>query len=144
MRPERQRSVLFAAWSERLRRGVCLPLFRTLNPPGPCTPRKTPRASRVWPGSNSCEAGNSRHSRNSMQPSGASPPRKAGNAKKAVLCRSWATGCAGNAGLIRCGLPNRRAKNALRTCGRQCRRRRNGNSVAMKRGLRTKHGCGHV
>lgn len=140
IRPVKQRPVPFAAWPERLRRGVCLLLFPILNPPGPCTPKKRPRASRVWPGSSSCEAESCRLWLNYTPPSGVLPPRKAGNANRAALCRKWATGCADNAGSIRCGLPVRQARNVLKTCGGQCECSRNVSRVSMRHGLQTKLG----
>lgn len=120
--------------------GVCLLLFPILNPPGLCTPKRRPRASRVWPGSSSCEAESCRLWLNFMPPFDALPPRKAGNANRAALCRKWATGCADNAGSIRCGLPVRQARNALKTCGGQCGCSRNVSRVSMRHGLQTKLG----
>lgn len=102
--------------------GGCLPLSKILNPPGPCTPRKTPRDSPVWPGSSSYGADNSRRSRNFTPPSGALRPRKAGNANRAALCRKWATGCAGNAGSIRCRPPNRRNSGTIWNFAKRCGR----------------------
>ena len=87
--------------------GVCLLLFPILNPPGPCTPKRRPRASRAWPGSSSCEAGNCPLWLNFMLQFTDSQTRKAGNANRDALYRKWATGCADNAGSIRCSLRNR-------------------------------------
>ena len=77
-----------------------------------------------------------------MPPFDALPPRRTGNANRGALCRKWATGCADNAGSIRCGLPVRQARNTLKTCGGQCRHGRSGNNASMRRGARTRHGCG--
>lgn len=131
MRQVKQRLVPFTARSERLRRGGCLPLFRILNPLGHCPPKRTPRASRGWLGSNFCARDNSRHSRNFTPPSSASPPRKAGNA--------WATGCASNAGSILYALLNRWVRDALKPCERRFRHGRNGNNASMRHGEQTRH-----
>ena len=139
MRPER-RSILFAAWLERLRRGACLLLFPILNPPGPCTPKRTPKDLRAWRGSSSCEVESCRLWLNSMQQSADLPPQKAGNANRDALYRKWATGCEDNAGSIRCSPLNRWDKSTVRTCSRQCGCKRNESGVSMRHGLQTKLG----
>ena len=67
-----------------------------------------------------------------MPPFDALPPRRTGNANRAALCRKWVTGCADNAGSIRCGPPVRQARNARKTCGGQCRHGRSGNKARLR------------
>lgn len=142
MRLARQRSIPFAARSERLRRGVCLLPFWTLKASGISTPKRTPRALPVWPGSSSCEMASFLPWMKSERQSGALRPRKAGNANRAALCRKWATGCAGNAGSIRCRPPSRRNSGTIWNFAKLCGRGKNRSAFFSNDKKRKKRVCG--
>ena len=141
MRPVKQRLFLFVAHAKRLRRGACL-FFLILKASGRCTPKRKPRASPAWPGSNSHGAASFHRSRNSMPRSGASRLRKAGSANRAALCRKWATGCVVNAGSIRFLARSRRKPHKSNPRSMLATFVRNRNSAFRHRKTRKERDCG--